>query len=180
MPFPAKTDAEAILDAAIEIVEQQSWDALSMRELGRKLGVRASSLYHHFTDRKELEAALGRRATQTLLSDLHVSANGIETGTSRILAVGEAYLRFARSNSALYPLVARTDDQQFWNWLVQQVALSTGNPEDPAATAAVWAFLHGFATLETAGQFGASGASQGFRSGLSALIQGLAKKEHIL
>lgn len=45
---------EAIIDAALELVDTEGLDALSMRKLGRTLGVEAMSLYHHVRDKDEL------------------------------------------------------------------------------------------------------------------------------
>ncbi|MCX6603122.1 MAG: WHG domain-containing protein [Acidobacteria bacterium] len=37
----------------------------------------------------------------------------------------------------------------------------TGKADDTGAAVAFWAFLHGFATIEAAGQFGAREATRG-------------------
>lgn len=58
---------ELILDRAVELIEEEGPDALSMRRLGSRLGVEAMSIYHHFAARDELLAAIGDR----LLEPLH-------------------------------------------------------------------------------------------------------------
>ncbi len=177
MPFPAKTTQEAILKAAIELVEQEGWAALSMRRLGQLLGVQASSLYHHFPDRAALEAALGRLATQTLWNRL--SRAGVR---GKLKPLANAYLEFARENPALYHLVAGVpsagdespEAKAVWKLLLEVVE------DDTAAAVAVWSFLHGYATLDAAGKFGKSGPRGGLARGLTALATGLRAKEHIL
>ena len=47
-----------ICEAALEIVEADGLDALTMRSLGRKLEVQAPSLYAHYRDKSELMSAL--------------------------------------------------------------------------------------------------------------------------
>lgn len=44
-------DRERILDAALEIADGAGLDSLSMRHLGRRLGVEAMSLYHHLPNK---------------------------------------------------------------------------------------------------------------------------------
>ncbi len=58
---------ERILDAAIALIEAEGPGALSMRRLGSTLGVEGMAIYHHFSGRDELLAAIGDR----LLGPLH-------------------------------------------------------------------------------------------------------------
>ncbi|MEO8452001.1 MAG: TetR family transcriptional regulator, partial [Gemmatimonadota bacterium] len=53
---PAKTalTRERILDAALAAVDRDGLEALTMRSLGRELGVEAMSLYHHFPNKARL------------------------------------------------------------------------------------------------------------------------------
>lgn len=48
----------SIVTSAIALIEREGPDALSMRRLGKRLGVEAMALYHHFTSRDELIAAI--------------------------------------------------------------------------------------------------------------------------
>ncbi|HEX3979117.1 MAG TPA: TetR/AcrR family transcriptional regulator [Solirubrobacteraceae bacterium] len=48
----------SIVTSAITLIEREGPDALSMRRLGRRLGVEAMALYHHFTSRDELIVAI--------------------------------------------------------------------------------------------------------------------------
>lgn len=180
MAFPGKTTADAILDAAIGIVSEEGWDRLSMRAVARKLGVQASSLYHHFADREALETGLGRRAGIELLEHLE--------GVRGLAAIAEVYLAFARSKPALYQLISTRstgadetkESKAIWNRLLAEVGAITGNADDTAGAVAVWSFLHGYAQLEAAGKFGSSGDQGGFRKGLESLISGFEAKRNIL
>ncbi|MCD2516672.1 TetR family transcriptional regulator [Massilia sp. G4R7] len=53
--------AEAILDAALALLDEGGEAALSMRALATRLGVTPMSLYHHVADRAALLAALSER-----------------------------------------------------------------------------------------------------------------------
>jgi len=56
-----------ILDGALELIEENGPDALTMRRLGSTLGVEGMAIYHHFENRDELLSAIGDR----LLEPLH-------------------------------------------------------------------------------------------------------------
>jgi AcrR family transcriptional regulator len=53
-PARAPLTRERILRAAIEIADEDGLDALSMRGLGRRLGVEAMSLYNHVADKDDI------------------------------------------------------------------------------------------------------------------------------
>ncbi|MCW2688610.1 MAG: putative TetR family transcriptional regulator [Mycobacterium sp.] len=63
MPRPTKpliTRAIAV-QASIEIIDADGLDAFSLPRLAEHLGVRAPSLYHHFSDKSEILAAVARQ-----------------------------------------------------------------------------------------------------------------------
>jgi len=55
---------ERVIDAALQIVEVEGLDALSMRRLAATLGVRTPSVYWHVGNRQELLAKLVERITE--------------------------------------------------------------------------------------------------------------------
>ena len=58
---PAPLSREAFADAALAIIDERGYDALSMRALGDELGVHATAVYRHFANKHDLvEAALTR------------------------------------------------------------------------------------------------------------------------
>lgn len=50
----------SVVAAAIQIIDEEGLEALSLPRLARHLGVRAPSLYHHFTDKSEILGAVAR------------------------------------------------------------------------------------------------------------------------
>jgi AcrR family transcriptional regulator len=50
--------AREIVDVALELLEQEGPDGLSMRRLADRLGIRAPSIYKHLPDKRALEAAI--------------------------------------------------------------------------------------------------------------------------
>jgi TetR/AcrR family tetracycline transcriptional repressor len=70
---PALTRAR-VLDAALAIVDAEGLDGLSMRRLGRELGVEAMSLYHHVRDKDDVVNALN----VLVLSQLDTDTDGLD------------------------------------------------------------------------------------------------------
>jgi AcrR family transcriptional regulator len=58
---PAKLSRESILSAALELLDREGADALTMRRLAAQLGVEAMSLYRHVADRAALLEGLADR-----------------------------------------------------------------------------------------------------------------------
>src|SRR3989442_5799216 len=51
---------DASARAALEIIDAEGLEALSLERLAKELGVRAPSLYHHFADKAEILARVAR------------------------------------------------------------------------------------------------------------------------
>jgi AcrR family transcriptional regulator len=54
---------DACAQAALEIIDGEGLDALSLERLAKEIGVRAPSLYHHFADKAEILARVARLVT---------------------------------------------------------------------------------------------------------------------
>ena len=61
MARPTRLTPEAIVATALELVDEEGLDALSMRRLARRLGVEAMSLYHHVRSKEALLDAMVER-----------------------------------------------------------------------------------------------------------------------
>lgn len=70
-------DRDGILAVAVQVFNEQGYDATSVSDLARRLGLAKSALYHHFSSKEELlavalEAALG--GLEAVLDDPRASA----------------------------------------------------------------------------------------------------------
>jgi TetR/AcrR family tetracycline transcriptional repressor len=54
MPYPSRTDQGAIVSAAIAAMDERGLDAVSLRAIATRLGIRQPALYHHFASKAEL------------------------------------------------------------------------------------------------------------------------------
>lgn len=178
MPYPAKITPQTILEAALRLLETGGAQALSMRSLAETLGIKAPSLYRHYADRADLEAALVTHGALTLQTVLE--KNNAGTPETRLRRAVGRYREFAHRNPALYALMMQPQPstgapKALWNTMLTLTSAVTGRDDDTAATVALWAFLHGFVSLERQGAFGASGPQTGFEDGLEALMVGFGK-----
>ena len=65
--------ANALVKAALELVEQGGAEAVSLRDLTQSLGVSRAAPYRHFEDRDALLAAVAARGFEDLnLSLIHI------------------------------------------------------------------------------------------------------------
>ena len=65
-------DRRRIALAALDLIDEEGLEALSMRKLGARLGVEAMALYHHFPDKAHLLDVVA----ELLLKDVKAPASG--------------------------------------------------------------------------------------------------------
>ena len=77
VPYPSKTDRQAILSAALETLARRGIRDLSLRNVAATLGLAPNALYRYFPDRAALEAALADEAARQLELALRKAAHRI-------------------------------------------------------------------------------------------------------
>ena len=153
--------------AARELVERDGFDALTMRALAARVGIRAPSIYKHLPGKAELERSLVLLALDALGSALAAAAAEEEP----LDAVAAAYRRFALDRPHLYRLLAeRSVEADGFELVAAAPLLKTVGSVRRAR--AVWAFFHGMVQLELTGRFepGAD-LDAAWRAGLAAFTR---------
>ena len=146
--------AREIVDTARAIVDAEGLDALTMRRIAERLGIRAPSLYKHFPDKQALEAAIISAAFE---EQAEVFEHAVAGSDDPLAALAAAYRTFALAHPHLYRLM--TDQELRRDLLVpgveQRAGLSVYRAagEDVDRARAAWAFAHGMALLEIANRF---------------------------
>jgi len=144
-----------IVAAARTLLEEGGAEALSMRRVAERLGIRAPSLYKHLAGKPELEAAIISDGFAELAQAFAGAAG--EGPRERLAAFGRLYRGFATSHPHLYRLMtARPLPRERLAPGVEEAAArplveAAGGDGDLAR--AVWAFAHGMAILELDGRF---------------------------
>jgi AcrR family transcriptional regulator len=177
MAHPKILSSTNILKTAVHLVEHGDADGLSLRAVASELGVKAPSLYRYFPDKEALEVAVAGEILNVILGELQTASAAADPDT-RFRRVAKAYLRFARQRFSLYAFVVQDRPERYesragkavWNQLLDAASAVSGRPDDTAAAVATWSFLHGYATLEHSGAFGASGPKGGLERGVEAFL----------
>lgn len=97
---------EAVEKAAVDFVEANGPDALTMGALAKELGVKTASLYNHVESFEALYEAVARCAIVQLAAAEERSIEG-KTGREALFALAEAYRSFARERKNLHRVIMR-------------------------------------------------------------------------
>lgn len=84
---------EVVAAAAVELVEAEGIEALSMRRVAARLGVEAMSLYGHVTNRHDLLAAMNDWVLAGVADDSQASADPIEDALTFVRELRDALIR---------------------------------------------------------------------------------------
>jgi AcrR family transcriptional regulator len=141
---------EEIVAAALELLAADGAEALSMRRIADRVGIRAASIYKHFPNKEALEAAM-------ISAGFDRQAEAFERAGDGLVALAASYRDFARANPHLYRLMTERP--------LHRELLAPGAEERAAAPViaasqgdgdvarAAWAFAHGMTILELNGRF---------------------------
>ncbi len=182
-----RLDKHRVVQAAAALVNQEGVDALSLRRLAERLGIRTPSLYNHVEGLSGLRRELALLNAHNLGECFANAAIG-KTGPTALVAVAQAYRAYIKEFPGLYLASLRASgtqtpvdaELQQAETRSVQVALTVMASLGLQATDAIHAVrglrsaVHGFATLEIAGGFGIPlDCDESFRRLIAALIRGL-------
>ena len=94
--------ANAVLDAALRLVEAKGADGLSMREAARAVGVDPAAVYRHYDDKGAVLAALAARGFAEMARQMETRAARASDAEERFRAIGRAYVAFAVKHPAYF------------------------------------------------------------------------------
>src|SRR5262245_40601577 len=92
----------ALLDEALATIRDEGVDALTLREIGARLGVSRTALYRRFADKRALLAAVATEGFRTLRQQLASAWEQGGRGPAAFDAMGAVYVRFAVDNPSHY------------------------------------------------------------------------------
>ncbi|MEG8177163.1 TetR/AcrR family transcriptional regulator [Nocardia terpenica] len=154
-----------ILEAAAELLARTGdAEAVSIREIGRRVGVSAPSIYRHFADKDALIEAVVVRVFENLDAALAAATDPTESPITRMRDQGLAYIRFALDHPEQYRIATarhagegpNSVDLVLSSGVFQRFAgsvrdaMDTGaiTPGDPMPIVLeLWAAAHGLASL---------------------------------
>ena len=141
--------ARQIIDTARVLLEAVGSEGLTMRRLADELGIRAPSLYKHFTGRPALELALVEIGLDETGLAMHASMEA--SGGDPVTDLLGAYRRVGSANPELYRLITASSFPRagllpgLEEWAGAPFFLAMG---EPYLAQALWSFAHGTLILE--------------------------------
>ncbi len=183
-----KTDVVA---AAVELLNAEGQDALTLNRVADELGIRTPSLYNHVDGLPGLQRNLAVLNARQLADRLGEAAIG-KGGSELFMQVAQAFRSYVKENPGLYMSTLRASGTQEKpdpdliheeerTLKVAVAVMSSLGLEGEDAIHAVRAFrsmVHGFATLEVSGGFGLpQDCDESFRRLVRALMAGMEAKK---
>lgn len=105
-----KEDTRAnILDAALQIVKEEGWQALSMRKIADKIEYTAPIIYEYFLNKEGILLELTRKGYIILSGDIRAARDRHHTPESQLEAMWIAYWDFAFQYKEFYQLMYGVD-----------------------------------------------------------------------
>ena len=163
---------EALLAQALQDLEAEGLEAVSLRHLAETAGVSKTAPYRHFADKRDLLVTLAadgfRLLAEKLEGVLPPPAASAETPSAdpreSLRALFRAYMDFARERPALYKLMisrlgfelhseaCRLNSERALGCLIRAVAAAQAagwrpHVDQTPLVLALWASVHGWATL---------------------------------
>jgi AcrR family transcriptional regulator len=158
----------ALLDAALELLEREGPEALSVRRIAAAAGVAPMGVYNHFSSKAGIIEALFVEGFQRL-GEAMVTLNDISDPEEALLEGGRRYRALALAHPMVYRLMflqavsgfepsdeAKVLAARAFGGLVAVVdrGMRAGviEPGDPEMTAQmIWSSIHGWVALELCG-----------------------------
>ncbi len=161
---------ERIITAALELVDAEGLEGLTMRALGRRLGVEAMAIYHYFPNKSALLEAMATAAedVEQVFGGFFAGMDftGMDAG-QRIVAIGLRYIEFAQTHPAHFELLFHVLPLTYPTWEAFVTGTSTFRIPQSLVQAGIdegafverpgfgvdemayslWAFVHGLAVL---------------------------------
>jgi AcrR family transcriptional regulator len=141
---------ERVLRAALDLADQRGIDALSMRELGRHLGVDAMSLYNHVDNKDDLLNGI----VDLVVGEIDLPPDSDDWATAMRTRARSARSAFARHPWASQLVDSRTSSGperlRYFDWVIGTLRRA-GFTVDEAlhAYSALDAYVYGFARQQS-------------------------------
>jgi AcrR family transcriptional regulator len=169
---------EALIDAGLKLITRKGVRALTLREIGARVGVSRMAAYRHFANKADLLAAIREAGFAEFANALDAARSKAGRAfASRLRAMALAYVRFAARHPAYYEVMFSWTDQQSpkpspagaraFGILEQTIREGQEAGEVCAGDAVqlarlVWAEVHGISMLRLAPDLSANGAGKRF------------------
>jgi AcrR family transcriptional regulator len=183
----------AVIEAAVELLNAEGPDALTLNRLANDLGIRTPSLYNHIDGLPGLQKDLAVLNARQLADCLGEAAIG-KGGPELFMDAAQAFRAYVKENPGLYmatlqasgtqaapdPILIHEEQRTLKVAMAVMTSLGLQGEDAIHAVRAFRSMVHGFATLEVAGGFGLpQDCDESFRRLVTALTDGLKVANHL-
>ncbi len=116
---------ERILEEALDIINRNGFEGLSMRKLAARLGVKAVTIYNYYANKDELYLAILTRGYQLLYEECSTAYDSAGSPEEKLRNMMRAYLHFGLEHAHFYNLM--------FTWHVPKSGDYIGTPMEEAA-----------------------------------------------
>jgi AcrR family transcriptional regulator len=182
----------ALIEEGLKLISEKGVRALTLREIGTRLGVSRMAAYRHFADKDDMLGAIRQAGFEEFATALDQARQSAQGGfRERLKAMGVAYVRFSVEHPAYFEAMFGWTDspeksvqkgKRAFEILVQTVAEGQAEGHvrsgDPVLLArVVWAQVHGISALRLARDIDQPGCDRDFLELSSDILQaGLANR----
>ncbi|MEM0905973.1 MAG: TetR/AcrR family transcriptional regulator [Pseudomonadota bacterium] len=170
----------ALIEAGLNILEEEGLDSLSMRAIAARVGVSHTAPKNHFNGLHGLLAAIAAEGFRRHAAEMRQGVEDAAPGRERLHHAAQGYVRFAHNNPALFRLMfsprfqlksdpelaaAGEESYRVLEEIAQGLEWDRPGPEAPPLEGLrtelmLWSMVHGYASLLNEGHMrrGADGA----------------------
>ena len=105
----------ALLDATVQLIEEQGLESVSVREVARRTGVSPGAPFRHFENRTALLTAVAEVALERLVQAVGESLSAAEKANplQKFRAIGVGFLRWAFANPTHFQVISARAEIEF-------------------------------------------------------------------
>lgn len=177
----------ALVDAAMEILESEGHQALTVRNLAEKAGMSRSTPYLYYENKDALLDAVRARCFRDLTKSCRAVAENGDQPVAQMRQLGEIYIRFGLNHPVLYELIflaARSFEcvDEELHAAIDDYSRVSSKPLDAAYEAGLvtmpperlnpvlWSALHGLLRLHRLGHLGSDDALERIHDDLDQVL----------
>lgn len=156
---------DRILETAVAVMDSEGLEAVTMRRLGRELGVEAMSLYNHVGDKQDLLNGI----TEYIMLQFELPQGRAGNWEDRVRVMARSFRNCLRAHPNVMQLLAEHRKPMSDPRTLQpiEIALATlkeaglSNQDAAQAYKAFGAYIMGFVMQEVGGMFGGQAGGEG-------------------
>lgn len=158
----------ALLDAALELLDEQGDSGVGIRAVARKAGVSHAAPVNHFKDRRALLTGLAIKLFDDIQTSISKRLEGVSNDpTMRIESVVKSFFEYGAEHPNRYALLWRNDvvdhecdemrirEDAVYDFVCDEIdkLIAGRNIDTNTVAIGLWSMMHGYIDLKIVGMF---------------------------